>query len=165
MPFAQDATLDGVRYVQAPLATPAERARRMPSLVVGDDPVLPLKLYDGDAGDDNDGASGGAATEQSDAGGEGSGGEGGGGEGGGRARGGFVRRMHAAWSDHYDNAPRTPADTFPAPWVLNYYTRRAPSRVSLAVGGFGGSVQPAAQQSNATLNASQTGYGSGVLWQ
>lgn len=100
----QDATIDGVRYVQAPLATPAERSRRMPSLKIGEEAVLPLKLYDGDADS---------------------------------GRGGYVGRLRAAWSDHYDTTRRTPTDTYPAPWVLNYYTKRAPARVSLAPGGFG----------------------------
>ena len=48
--FGWDATLDGVRYVQAPLATPEERQRRPASLQVGEDFALPMRLYDGDAG-------------------------------------------------------------------------------------------------------------------
>jgi hypothetical protein len=47
---SQDTTIDGVRYVQAPLATPAERTRRPRSLSLSGQPELPMKLYDGDAG-------------------------------------------------------------------------------------------------------------------
>lgn len=48
--FGWDTTIDGVRYVQAPLATPAERTRRPRSLSLSGQPELPMKLYDGDAG-------------------------------------------------------------------------------------------------------------------
>jgi predicted phosphodiesterase len=54
--FGWDATIDGVRYVQAALATPAERAGRPGSLQVSDTPVgvagaaMPLRLYDSGAG-------------------------------------------------------------------------------------------------------------------
>lgn len=54
--FGWDAAIDGVRYVQAALATPSERAGRPGSLQVGEAPVgvdgaaMPLRLYDSDAG-------------------------------------------------------------------------------------------------------------------
>eukprot|EP00967_Tisochrysis_lutea_P102484 scaffold154328_cov32-Tisochrysis_lutea.AAC.1 len=50
--FGWDATIDGVRYLQAALATPAERARRPRSLQVGDAPSevsgrsMPLLIFD-----------------------------------------------------------------------------------------------------------------------
>ena len=100
--FGWDAVLDdGVRYVQAPLATPEERARRPRSLSVGaaGEEELPMKLFDG-------------------------------------ASGSFVAPMCAAWSDHYAKAARTPHETFPAPWVISHYSKRAPSRISLTPGGF-----------------------------
>jgi hypothetical protein len=43
----------------------------------------------------------------------------------------FCAARRAAWSSHYERNPRTPQDTRPAPWVLDYYLRKAPSRVIL----------------------------------
>ena len=48
--FGWDATLDGVRYIQAALGTPAERDRRMRSLQIGKIQRAPLRVYDGDRG-------------------------------------------------------------------------------------------------------------------
>ena len=48
--FGWDATLDGVRYVQAPLALPKERERRPHSLAIGESGDLPTKLFDGNTG-------------------------------------------------------------------------------------------------------------------
>lgn len=98
--FGWDALLDdGVRYVQAPLATPLERERRPRSLAVGEEEVLPMKLFDS-------------------------------------ASGRFVPPMRAVWSDHYRTTVRQPQQTFPAPWVVAHYMKRAPSRVCLTPGGF-----------------------------
>jgi len=49
--FGWDATLDGVRYLQAPLAYPEERAGRLGTVATGDafphgDPPTPLLVYD-----------------------------------------------------------------------------------------------------------------------
>ena len=114
--FGWDATLDdGVRYVQAPLATPSERKLRPRSLLVahqppptqnidgsfmGGDPAadleqaLPLRLYDGE-------------------------------------RGAFSPPHRAAWSEHYVSTNRTPANITPAPWVVQHYLKRAPGRITL----------------------------------
>jgi hypothetical protein len=103
--FGWDATLDdGVRYLQAPLATPNERERRPRSLAVGS--TLPLRVFDGDA------------------------------------EGGFARPWNASWSDYYATTPRTPDDTFPAPWVVEHYSKRAPGRISLVPGGFSAEIAP-----------------------
>ena len=104
----------GIRYVQAALATPAERKRRPRSLMVSYDldleppheqppadthgESLPLLIYD-------DSADGGA--------------------------GGFCPPRRAAWSDHYSCTPRVPTDVSPAPWVVDYYARKAPQRLNL----------------------------------
>ena len=112
--FGWDATLDdGIRYVQAALATPVERQRRPRSLMVSydldldlkakisDQPrtdlhkeSLPLKIYDG-------------------------------------ATGGFCPPRRAAWSDHYAAYDREPHNTSPAPWVVDYYAKVAPRRLNL----------------------------------
>ena len=110
--FGWDATLeDGIRYVQAALATPAERRRRPRSLMVAydldldptsDQPradahgaALPLQIFDGDTG-------------------------------------AFCPPRQAAWSSHYANTPRVPQDTSPAPWVVDFYARKAPGRLNLS---------------------------------
>tara|TARA_B110001452_G_scaffold89952_1_gene73862 strand:- start:94 stop:1227 length:1134 start_codon:yes stop_codon:yes gene_type:complete len=49
--FGWDLTVEGTRYVQAALATPGERRRRMPSLAIGDIEREPLQLYDGEKGE------------------------------------------------------------------------------------------------------------------
>lgn len=94
--FGWDAILadDGIRYVQAALATPDERRYRMGSLAIGEIDRGPLQLFDGEAH-------------------------------------AFCAARRAAWSSHYERNPRTPQDTRPAPWVLDYYLRKAPSRVIL----------------------------------
>ena len=103
-----------IRYVQAALATPAERKRRPRSLMVSYDldldpthaqpPLdahgdsLPLRIFDSS---ENGGA------------------------------GGFCPPRRAAWSDHYRSTPREPLEVAPAPWVVDYYARKAPQRLSL----------------------------------
>lgn len=49
--FGWDLDVEGTRYVQAALATPGERRRRMPSLAIGDIEREPLQLYDGEEGE------------------------------------------------------------------------------------------------------------------
>jgi len=49
--FGWDGEIDGIRFVQAALATPRERRRRMRSLQIGGIQSAPLQLYDGDEGD------------------------------------------------------------------------------------------------------------------
>ncbi len=37
----------------------------------------------------------------------------------------------AAWSKYYEENEREPSETAPAPWVVDYYRKRAPSRVTM----------------------------------
>lgn len=111
--FGWDSTLnDGVRYIQAALATPAERKRRPRSLMLSydldldlehDQPLpdahgeaLPLMVYDG-------------------------------------AVGAFCPPRRAAWSVHYACTRREPSDTSPAPWVVDFYSRKSPGRLKINV--------------------------------
>jgi hypothetical protein len=106
------------RYIQAALATPAERKRRPRSLMVSYDldmdgppreqppcdvhgDALPLEIYN-------------SAYAR-----------------GGKS--GFCPPRRAAWSDHYKTRARDPSDVTPAPWVVDYYARKAPQRLALDV--------------------------------
>ena len=62
----------------------------------------------------------------------------------------FCPPNHAAWSSYYRTNPRTPDETFPAPWVLDHYSKRAPSRVVLDGG---------ATKSGGTSRAGPAGVG------
>ena len=92
--FGWDATIDGVRYIQAPVSYPHEWKQRPGSLTVGPDAngrdfdfsgrrrlAEPCCIFD---------------WEQ---------------------HGGFAPKMSARWSDHYASNPRTPQDTELAWWV------------------------------------------------
>ena len=94
--FGWDATIDGVRYIQAPVSYPHEWKQRPGSLTVGPDAngrefdfsgrferqaAEPCCIFDAET------------------------------------HGGFVPKMSARWSDHYIHNPRTPEDTELAWWV------------------------------------------------
>ena len=125
--FGWDSRVDGVRYVQAALATPAERRRRPRSLAIGRPPT---RAHEGgafakDGGHRAPSAGTGlelASTQSLPAAlplllydGE---------------RAEFAPRYHAEWSAHYDEAPRRAADTSPAAWVVEHWRRIAPHRLS-----------------------------------
>ena len=94
--FGWDHTLDGIRYVQCPLATPNEREYRPNTLSVGQPAEPPpMRLFDADTCD-------------------------------------VCAHRPAVWSEHYRLNGRTPEEVFPAPWVLNYYRKRAPGRVRVS---------------------------------
>ena len=120
--FGWDATIQrngrSTRYIQAALATPAERSRRPRSLTVSYDldidqtttppkhieppkdalgDALPLEIW----------------------------------RAGANGNSGFCPPRRAAWSDHYNSRAREPSDVTPAPWVVDYYSRRAPQRLQL----------------------------------
>lgn len=134
--FGWDQTLDGVRYVQAPVSYPHEWKQRPGSLVVGPDATgrtfdlssvdeelfsedclssrdrataaAPLCVWDevGQRESPEDDVPGSSPRAQKSA----------------RARlnkktFGFVPEMTARWSDHYKNTPRDPANTELAWWV------------------------------------------------
>tara|TARA_B100000401_G_scaffold431995_1_gene368784 strand:- start:184 stop:528 length:345 start_codon:yes stop_codon:yes gene_type:complete len=92
--FGWDATIDGVRYIQAPVSYPHEWKQRPGSLTVGPDAngrdfdfsgrrrlAEPCCIFDWER------------------------------------HGGFAPKMSARWSDHYASNPRTPQDTELAWWV------------------------------------------------
>jgi len=103
--FSWDQTVDGVRYIQAPLCYPSERRRRPGSLSFrpagGDSaapdaeaaPWLPLTVHRADA-----------------------------------RGGGFVPQLSAAWSDYYACNARDPDNLKPAPWVVRRQLRRERQR-------------------------------------
>ena len=66
----------------------------------------------------------------------------------------FCPPRHAAWSTYYSLHARTPDVTFPAPWVLDHYRKRAPSRVRLERANEGIEDGP----------ATGTGTGTGLGW-
>ena len=99
--FGWDAEIDEIRYVQAALATPKERRRRMRTLEIGGIASEPLEIYNG------------ARTARFT----------------GRSTAAFAPRRHAVWSEYYRHTDRTPGDVEPAPWVLEHYRARAPRRV------------------------------------
>jgi hypothetical protein len=129
--FGWDATLDGIRYIQAPVSYPHEWKQRPTSLTVGPDTrgaefnlvgrtldaplcILDARPDSGGVGNQSEGAAG---VGESVAGGSGGGGGGGGGGFG------FVGEMRARWSDHYNSNPREPDILELAWWVEKYLNK------------------------------------------
>ena len=95
--FGWDHTIDGIRYIQAPVSYPHEWKQRPGSLTVGPDSLgtafdLSTRL---DASD----APLCVWAPQSE------------------GRGGFAKEMRARWSDHYKENPRRPENTELMWWV------------------------------------------------
>ena len=126
--FGWDQTLDGVRFVQAPVSYPHEWKQRPGSLVVGPDATgRTFDLSRAETGLEGD-ARGDAASaaaplcvwdevvrERPEGGVPGS--SPGRGARSRRKTFGFVPEMRARWSDHYKNTPRDPKNTELAWWV------------------------------------------------
>ncbi|KAL6784856.1 hypothetical protein ACKKBF_B03505 [Auxenochlorella protothecoides x Auxenochlorella symbiontica] len=117
--FAWDATLDGTRYIQAPLCSFRERSRRLQTLRLGlkdlksVDPAtwLPALIYEFPL--DATGAQR-AAWRESRA-----------GQGWSFLKGGAMPPTYtAAWSEYYRRCERDPTNTEPAPWVAKAQERR-----------------------------------------
>eukprot|EP00884_Botryococcus_braunii_P013820 jgi/Botrbrau1/22439/Bobra.0091s0041.1 len=118
--FAWDATIDGVRYIQAPLCGPGERGTRLKSITFSgldgrgagqgghhhlltsegvDAPWLPLLVYQ----------SGQGLPHMQD-----------------MKHGGMPQPLKAEWSDYYERHPRQPQNVELAPWVAARYSHRIP---------------------------------------
>ena len=126
--FGWDATIEGVRYVQAPVSYPHEWKQRPGSLTVG--PDSRGRAFDMTAMTDTPGGGGGGVEEEGGGAGEGARLDaplciwGGWGEDDAtetrEAAGekpGFVEEMSARWSDHYKANPREPHNMELAWWV------------------------------------------------
>lgn len=120
--FGWDHTIDGIRYIQAPVSYPSEWEQRPGSLVVGPDARgtnfdlcrtgpsdAPLCIWDARREARRRQSTAGETAEERD--------------GGDGRFVGFVPEMRARWSDHYKEHPREPHNTELMWWVKRYLDR------------------------------------------
>ncbi|DBB02386.1 TPA: hypothetical protein ACH3X3_011389 [Trebouxia sp. C0006] len=128
--FSWDATIEGIRHIQAPLCGPSERRRRPRSLTFeqltplgpmdrsstipnppGFDPVkadwLPIQIYESDAYKSRMGKAGDAADRWQAL-----------------QHGYMCPPLGAHWSEYYSHHMREPDNVQMAPWVAGMYERR-----------------------------------------